>query len=254
MKEDGNSIYIDIGRFGGTMYEKIMVIEDEKNIADAIAFALKKEGYTPKVVYHGGEALNSILEFNPEAIILDVMLPGMDGYDILKRIPNANKIGVIMLTAKDDIVHKILGLELGADDYMTKPFDMRELLARLKSLLRRMKSADEEVELEETISVGGIVLYPQQRTAFVDNMKLDLTPKEYDLLILLLSKTGRVYSREQLLDQVWGMEYLGGTRTVDIHVQRLRKKLGENHMEIIQTVHGIGYKGVGGSGEERNQN
>jgi two-component system, OmpR family, alkaline phosphatase synthesis response regulator PhoP len=236
------------------MNEKIMVIEDEKNIADAIAFALKKEGYTAKVVYHGGEALKSLLEFSPDAIILDVMLPGMDGYDILKKIPESNRIGVIMLTAKEDIVHKILGLELGADDYITKPFDMRELLARLKSLLRRMQSAAGEMQAEDTVSLGGIVLYPQQRTAFVGDRQLDLTPKEYDLLTLLLSKPDRVYSREQLLDLVWGMEYVGGTRTVDIHVQRVRKKLGENYMEIIQTVHGIGYKALGGYSEKRYKN
>jgi len=243
------------------MNEKIMVIEDEKNIADAIAFALKKEGYTAKVVYHGGEALKSLLEFGPDAIILDVMLPGMDGYDILKKMPESNRIGVIMLTAKDDIVHKILGLELGADDYITKPFDMMELLARLKSLLRRMQSATGNMQLaagnmqvEDNVTLGGIVLYPQQRTAFVGDRQLDLTPKEYDLLTLLISKPDRVYSREQLLDLVWGMEYVGGTRTVDIHVQRVRKKLGENHMDIIQTVHGIGYKALGGYSENRYKN
>lgn len=236
------------------MNEKIMVIEDEKNIADAIAFALNKEGYTAKVVYHGSEALKSLLEFSPDAIILDVMLPGMDGYDILKKIPESNRIGVIMLTAKDDIVNKILGLELGADDYITKPFDMRELLARLKSLLRRMQSAGGEMQAEDSVALGDIILYPQQRTAFVGNRQLDLTPKEYDLLTLLLSKPDRVYSREQLLDLVWGMEYVGGTRTVDIHVQRVRKKLGENNMEMIQTVHGIGYKALGGYSEKRYKN
>lgn len=236
------------------MNEKIMVIEDEKNIADAIAFALKKEGYSVKVVYHGSEALKGLLEFSPEAIILDVMLPGMDGYDILKKLPEADRIGVIMLTAKDDIVNKILGLELGADDYITKPIDMRELLARLKSLLRRMQSATGEMQAENTVSLGDIVLYPQQRTAFEGDRQLDLTPKEYDLLKLLLSKPDRVYSREQLLDLVWGLEYAGGTRTVDIHVQRVRKKLGENHMEIIQTVHGIGYKALGGYSEKWNKN
>lgn len=235
------------------MNEKIMVIEDEKNIADAIAFALKKEGYTTKVVYHGGEALKSMLEFSPDAIILDVMLPGMDGYDILKKLPESNRIGVIMLTAKDDIVNKILGLELGADDYITKPFDMRELLARLKSLLRRMQSVTGETQEEDTIRLGDIVLYPQKRTAYVEERQIDLTPKEYDLLTLLLLKPDRVYSREQLLDLVWGMEYAGGTRTVDIHVQRVRKKLGDSHMEIIQTVHGIGYKALGGNGEKRYQ-
>ena len=237
------------------MNEKIMVIEDQKNIADAIAFALKKEGYNAKVVYHGAEAIKSVLDFSPDAIILDVMLPGMDGYDILKKLPDAKKMGVIMLTAKDDIVHKILGLELGADDYMTKPFDMRELLARLKSLLRRMQSAsieEKEVDLD-VVSLGEIVLYPQQRTAFVGEKQMELTPKEYDLLMLLLQKPDRVYSREQLLDLVWGMEYVGGTRTVDIHVQRVRKKLGKNYMEIIQTVHGMGYKALGGYSEKWHQ-
>jgi two-component system alkaline phosphatase synthesis response regulator PhoP len=232
------------------MNEKIMVIEDEKKIADAIAFALKKEGYTVEAVYHGGEAFKRLQEFGPDAIILDVMLPGMDGYDILKKLPDQKRIGVIMLTAKDDIVNKILGLELGADDYITKPFDMRELLARLKSLLRRMQTAGVVPE-EDTISLGGIVLHLQQRTALAGDKRLDLTPKEYDLLALLLSKPDRVYTREQLLDLVWGMEYVGGTRTVDIHVQRLRKKLGSSHMDILQTVHGVGYKALGGHSENR---
>lgn len=229
-----------------------MVIEDQKSIADAIAFALKKEGYTVKVVYHGGEALKNLLEFSPDAIILDVMLPGMDGYDILKKLPESKRIGVIMLTAKDDIVNNILGLELGADDYITKPFDMRELLARLRSLIRRMQSASEEKQDEDTVILGEIALYPRQRTAFVEEQQMDLTPKEYDLLLLLLSKPDRVYSREQLLDLVWGMEYAGGTRTVDIHIQRVRKKLGVNHMDTIQTVHGTGYKALGGRREKRN--
>jgi two-component system, OmpR family, alkaline phosphatase synthesis response regulator PhoP len=236
------------------MNEKIMVIEDEKKIADAIVFALKKEGYTAEAVYHGGEALKRLQEFSPDAIILDVMLPGMDGYDILKKLPDPKRIGVIMLTAKDDIVNKILGLELGADDYIIKPFDMRELLARLKSLLRRMLTAGGEVQEEDTLSLGGIVLHLQQRTALAGDQQLDLTPKEYDLLALLLSKPDRVYSREQLLDLVWGMEYVGGTRTVDIHVQRIRKKLGAKYMEIIQTVHAVGYKAIGGHSENRNKN
>ncbi len=232
------------------MNEKIMVIEDEKRIADAIAYALKKEGYTVQAVYHGGEALEKLQDFGPDAIILDVMLPGMDGYDILKKIPDKKRMGVIMLTAKEDIVNKILGLELGADDYITKPFDMRELLARLKSLLRRMQTAGEKQDAEK-ISLGGVVLHLQKRTAFAGDKLLDLTPKEYDLLSLLVSSPARVYTREQLLDLVWGMEYIGGTRTVDIHIQRLRKKLGPDCADIIQTVHGIGYKAIGGYGEDQ---
>ncbi|MDF2868681.1 MAG: DNA-binding response regulator [Anaerocolumna sp.] len=227
------------------MNEKVMVIEDEKKISDAIIYALKREGYITEAVYQGDEAIGRLKDFNPDAIILDVMLPGMDGYDILKKLPDKGNKGVIMLTAKEDIVNKILGLELGADDYMTKPFDMRELLARLKSLLRRMQTAGEKKE-SSNIHVGGVKLHTGNRTAYAGEQLLDLTPKEYDLLALLLSSPDRVYTREQLLDLVWGMEYFGGTRTVDIHVQRLRKKLGNEHSDIIQTVHGIGYKSIGG--------
>ncbi|MDF2986671.1 MAG: DNA-binding response regulator [Eubacterium sp.] len=227
------------------MNEKILIIEDEKKIADAIAYALKREGYSVEVIYHGDEALKKLQVFCPDAIILDVMLPGMDGYDILKRLPDKGPMGVIMLTAKEDIVNKILGLELGADDYITKPFDMRELLARLKSLLRRMQTAGEKQDTDE-VSLGGIVLQLKKRAAFAGLKLLDLTPKEYDLLSLLVSNPDRVYTREQLLDMIWGMEYIGGTRTVDIHVQRVRKKLGPDFADVIQTVHGVGYKALGG--------
>lgn len=235
------------------MNEKIMVIEDEKKIADAIAYALRKEGYTTMTVYHGAEALKKLHAFNPDAIILDVMLPGMDGYEILKKLPDDRSIGVIMLTAKEDIVNKILGLELGADDYITKPFDMRELLARLKSLLRRIQTVRGNKQEAEKISNGDIVLHLYERTAYAGDKLLDLTPKEYDLLSLLLSNPNRVYTREQLLELVWGMEYIGGTRTVDIHVQRLRRKLGLNYTHLIQTVHGVGYKALGGNSENQNK-
>lgn len=226
------------------MGDKIIIIEDERKIADAIAYALKKEGYTVEVVNRGDTALQRIYEFKPHAIILDVMLPGMDGYDILKKLQDKGRVGVIMLTAKEDLVNKILGLELGADDYITKPFDIRELLARLKSLLRRIQAASEDQELTE-IEISGVVLNVSKRTAFAGNQKMDMTPKEFDLLVLLLSSPERVYTREQLLDLVWGLEYVGGTRTVDIHIQRLRKKLGKDYNEIIQTVHGVGYKALG---------
>lgn len=222
-----------------------MIIEDERTIADAIAYALRREGYTVEIVTHGAEAVARMQQFRPHAIILDVMLPGMDGYDILKKLQDKGQLGVIMLTAKEDIVNKILGLELGADDYMTKPFDMRELLARLKSLLRRMQAAGEQQEPDE-ISLSGIVIHSSKRAVYAGGSKLDLTPKEFDLLHLLASSPDRVYTREQLLDLVWGMDFLGGTRTVDIHIQRVRRKLGAELSDAIQTVHGIGYKAAGG--------
>ncbi len=226
------------------MKEKILVIEDEKKIAEAIAYALKREGYNTEVIYRGETAIDKIKEFRPDAIILDLMLPGMDGYEILKKLQDKGRIGVIMVTAKEDIVNKILGLELGADDYLTKPFDMRELLARLKSLLRRMQKSAVEEDTSE-VRLGGVVLMIDKRSAAAGENHLELTPKEYDMLALLLSNPDRVYTREQLLDQIWGMDYFGGTRTVDIHVQRIRKKLGREFEDVIQTVYGVGYKAIG---------
>ncbi|WP_243644075.1 response regulator transcription factor [Paenibacillus pinisoli] len=230
------------------MQAKIMVIEDEKAIADAITYALKREGYEVEVIDRGDIAAKRLGETRPDAIILDVMLPGMDGYDVLKKLQDKDRVGVIMLTAKEDIVNKVLGLELGADDYMTKPFDMRELLARLKSLLRRLQTAGEKKESNE-IQLGGVKVHVAKRTVIAGTQRLELTPKEFDLMALLAANPGRVYEREQLLDLVWGMDYYGGTRTVDIHVQRLRKKLGPQYGDIIQTVHGIGYRASGVHGE-----
>ncbi|WP_059051585.1 response regulator transcription factor [Paenibacillus senegalimassiliensis] len=230
------------------MKEKVLVIEDEQTIANAITYALTREGYMAEAVYHGEAALKRMEEFQPDALILDVMLPGMDGYEILKKLQGKARVGVIMLTAKEDIVHKVLGLELGADDYMTKPFDMRELLARLKSLLRRIQTAQPNQD-SDAISVGGITLFTDKRIALAGDRSLELTPKEYDLLTLMLAHPERVYTREQLLNTVWGIDYFGGTRTVDIHVQRIRKKLGSPFDNIIQTVYGIGYKALGGSRE-----
>lgn len=226
------------------MNQKILVIEDEKSIADAVVYALRKEGYTAEAVYNGEDVLKRFALFKPDAMILDVMLPGMDGYEVLKRLDNKGTVGIIMLTAKEDIVNKVLGLELGADDYITKPFDMRELMARLKSLLRRIQTKAGGEEQSE-IRLKGLKLDLQQRSVVAGELLLDLTPKEFDLLALLAAHPERVYTRDQLLDLVWGMEYYGGTRTVDIHIQRVRKKLGPEFQDILQTVHGVGYKASG---------
>ena len=223
------------------MKEKILVIDDEKSIADAMAYALRKEGFTVETSYNGEDALKKFEMFKPEAMILDVMLPGIDGYEVLKRLESKSSVGIIMLTAKEDIVNKVLGLELGADDYITKPFDMRELLARLKSLLRRLQGKAEE-QAQTEIHINGLKLNLQQRKVVAGEKLLDLTPKEFDLLALLVANPERVYSRDQLLDLIWGMEYVGGTRTVDIHIQRLRKKLGSDFHDTLQTIHGVGYK------------
>lgn len=224
------------------MKEKILIVDDERNIIDVLTYALKKEGYIIESAYDGQEALNKIKSFNPNIVILDLMIPVINGYDVCKKIENEN-IGIIMVTAKNDIVDKILGLELGADDYLTKPFDIREVLARVRSLLRRFKKTTYEETNKNVITIKELNLDSKPRVVTIENIKLEFTAIEFDLLYLLLSNPNTVYSREQLLDIVWGIEYIGGTRTVDTHIQRIRRKLGDKYQALIQTVHGIGYKG-----------
>ena len=227
------------------MEEKILVVDDEKSIADAIAYAFKRGGYSIEIAHDGEEALKKIQTFKPHVVILDVMMPKMNGYEVCKKLGDRDDLGIVMLTAKNDIVDKVLGLELGADDYIVKPFDIREILARTKSLIRRLNKNVNESEDEE-IKIKDLRVILKQRKVLIKGEELELTPKEFDLLALLLSNLNRVYTREELLDLIWGMEYFGGTRTVDIHVQRLRKKLQEPYQDIIQTVYRVGYKSVGG--------
>ncbi|MFT8315089.1 MAG: response regulator transcription factor [Clostridium sp.] len=231
------------------MQDKILIVDDEENILNVLAYALKQEGYLVDTAYNGKEALLKVDSFNPNILILDLMLPEINGYDVCKKLEGKN-IGIIMLTAKSDIVDKLLGLELGADDYLTKPFDIREVIARVKSLLRRLnKNTDEK---ENIINIKNLTINLNERTVIIDSCNLELTSKEFDLLYLLLSNPNMVYSRDQLLDLVWKTEYFGGTRTVDTHIQRIRKKLGTDYQNLIQTVHGTGYRGVNRFNENRN--
>lgn len=229
------------------MKGKILLIEDEVRIADALTYGLEKEGFTVKVLHTGLDAVKAITDFQPDVLLLDVMLPGMDGFEILKRLSYEKSFGVLMLTAKGEIIDKVLGLELGADDYMTKPFDMRELLARVKSLLRRVEEIKSQEKTPSFVEIRGVKLYPEERRVYAGEELLELTPKEYDLLSTLFLHPDWVYEREQLLDLIWGMDYIGGTRTVDLHVGRLRKKLGPHFSDVIETKHGVGYKVSGGS-------
>lgn len=226
------------------MEERILVADDEKGIADAISYALRREGYMVETVFNGQEVLERLPVFKPAVIILDVMMPKMSGFEVCKRLDNRNDLGIILLTAKNDIVDKVVGLELGADDYITKPFDIREVIARVKSILRRLQKNSDRGQAEK-IEMRDLVVVIQHRKVMLRGEELEMTPKEFDLLALLLSSPERVFSREELLNLVWGMEYAGGTRTVDIHIQRLRNKLGEPYQDLIQTVYGIGYKAVG---------
>ncbi|UQZ34431.1 DNA-binding response regulator [Paenibacillus sp. PK3_47] len=225
------------------MDKRILVVDDEQSISSAIAYALRREGYEVDTAADGEEALSKVQTFRPNVLVLDVMMPKLSGYDVCRKLEDRDDIGIILLTVKNDIVDKIVGLELGADDYMTKPFEIRELLARVKALLRRLEKKSGE-ERNGVMEYGALQVHPERRTAELGGAALELTPKEFDLLLLLLSHPQRVYMREELLEQVWEMDYAGGTRTVDIHIQRLRKKLGDPYQNILQTVYGVGYKAV----------
>jgi len=224
------------------MNKRILVADDEPGIADPISYAFRKEGYEVETVYDGQAALDAALRFRPHVMVLDVMMPKLTGYEVCRRLDDRTDMGIILLTVKNDIVDKIVGLEMGADDYMTKPFDLRELIARAKALLRRMEKKEAE---PESISLGELTVHLKLRSVLLNDVPVELTPKEFDLLAMLLAHPERVYTRDELLDAVWGLEYAAGTRTVDIHMQRLRKKLGETGQRLLQTVFGVGYKAVG---------
>ncbi|SCY85117.1 DNA-binding response regulator, OmpR family, contains REC and winged-helix (wHTH) domain [Paenibacillus polysaccharolyticus] len=227
------------------MNSKVLVVDDESSIVSAIAYALRREGYEVETANDGEEALEKVALFHPQVMILDVMMPKLDGYGVCRRLEDREDIGIILLTVKNELVDKIVGLEMGADDYMTKPFEIRELLARVKALMRRVEKSStppQDDSKSQAIVNGTLRIHVAHRTVTVGEEKLDLTPKEFDLLTILMSNPERVYTRDDLLDRVWGMEYAGGTRTVDIHIQRLRKKIGDTDQQMLQTVYGIGYK------------
>lgn len=223
---------------------KILIIEDEVAIADILEYGLNSEGYETMKTHTGGDGLKVIDNFKPDLLLLDWMLPDQSGLDICKKVTASFNIPILMITAKSDITDKILGLEFGADDYITKPFDLREVIARIRTILRRVDQANRtsaEIEVEEPIiRFGDIEIEIGNRAVRKNGKDIELTPKEFDLLIKLYNNRGRVFTRAELLDGVWGYDYAGDTRTVDTHIQRLRKKL--NAGEWITTVFSIGYK------------
>lgn len=223
---------------------RILIVDDEENIRELVKFNLDKAGYIVREAGDGLSAVNAVRNEKPDLIILDLMLPGIDGLEVCRQLKGqrgTSGIPIIMLTAKNEEVDKIIGLELGADDYMTKPFSARELIARVKAVLRRsQKDAAPTGEL----TVGSIRFNFSRYEAYLGKEKLELTPKEYELLKLLITNIGKVYTREQLLEKVWGYEYFGDTRTVDVHVRHLRAKLGQDAetADLIETVRGVGYR------------
>ncbi len=227
------------------MKPKILVVDDEASICDLVKINLELEGYEVSTAVDGEAALRSIESINPDLLILDIMLPKINGYDICKKVTYEKGIPVIMLTAKTDLIDKVLGLELGADDYITKPFHARELVARVKALLRRVSKEAKSIEdLGNHLINGTLEVFSEMRKVTLAGSEVELSAKEYELVYFLINHLEQVFTRDTLLEKVWGYDYYGDTRTVDVHIQRLRKKLsiegGGNN--IIQTVFGVGYK------------
>ena len=223
--------------------KKILIIEDELNIYELIKFNLEAQGFEVAGVHEGAGAVEKIVDIRPDLIILDLMLPGKDGLTICREVradKNLSYIPVIMLTAKSEEFDKVLGLKMGADDYMTKPFSVKELYARVKAVLRRtemIKSSD-----AEEIAVGSLRILPGSFEVYKNAKKLSLTLKEYELLLYLANNKNKVLTRDQLLDEIWGYEYYGETRTVDVHIRYLRKKIEDDQEKYIETVRGVGYR------------
>jgi DNA-binding response OmpR family regulator len=219
--------------------EKILIVEDERNIASFVSMYLKKERYSVDIARDGAEALAKFESTKPDLMVLDLMLPDMDGLEICRQIRSSSDVPILMLTARDDDVDKIVGLEVGADDYLTKPFNPRELVARIKTILRRSATTSRRPQ-EAAMEHGNVRIDAGRREVTVRGEQVQLAPKEFDLLWELLDHRGLVLTRDQLLERVWGYTFAGDTRTVDVHVRQLRRKLGDDCP--VATVWGVGYK------------
>jgi len=220
--------------------QKILIVDDEPSIQELICFNLEQSGFDTAIAADGFAALEMFESYKPDLIVLDLMLPGKDGYDVCKEIRRTSNVPIIMLTAKETELERVLGLELGADDYMTKPFSPLELVARIKAVLRR--ASGQESQDENEYKVGNIFLQVDTREVKVGDQLVELTRKEFDLLHIFMQNVGKVMTREVLLQKVWGYEYEGETRTVDVHIRHLRRKLGPEGESRIETIHGVGYK------------
>lgn len=221
--------------------QKILVVDDDRHIAELISLYLMKDGYDTKEVYDGKEALAEFDGYLPDLVLLDLMLPGLDGYQVCTELRKKSKVPVIMLTAKGETFDKVLGLELGADDYIVKPFDPKELIARVKAVLRRYETGSAK-EDENILHFPDLEINLGNYTVTYHGKNMDFPPKEFELLSFLAQHPNRVFTREQLLDRIWGYEYVGDTRTVDVHVKRIREKMNREDEWGIRTVWSVGYK------------
>ncbi len=218
---------------------RILVVDDEASIVNLLSSYIKAEGYEVYTASDGPSALKAARAFKPDVIILDIMLPGLDGLEVLSRLRRESDVYVILLTARTEEMDKIVGLSVGADDYVTKPFSPRELMARLKAALRRLQSVPQPGQVLPRLAFGHVIIDPASRQVTVDEKPVELTAIEFDLLAALAENRGRVLSREQLLEKVWGYDFYGDTRVVDVHLGHIRQKLGR---EVIATVRGVGYR------------
>ena len=222
------------------MSQKVLIVEDDANIAELLHLYLEKEGFETQVAKDGGKGVELFRSFQPDLVLLDIMLPGLDGWSVCRKIRETSKAPIIMLTAKGELEDKVSGLEMGADDYITKPFETKEVLARVHAVLRRY---GEEEQPEKRLSFDKLVVNLDSYELLVDGKRVDTPPKELELLFHLASAPNRVFTRNQLLDEVWGFDYFGDSRTVDVHIKRLREKLeGVSDQWSLKTVWGVGYK------------
>lgn len=224
--------------------QKILIVDDDANIANLISLYLTKECFDTRTEEDGQSALNAFKEYNPDLVLLDIMLPGIDGYEVCREIRKESKVPIIMLSAKTEVFDKVLGLELGADDYMIKPFDSKELVARVKAVLRRYTApavaptpkSDKYVEYKD------LIINLSNYEVIYKGKQVEMTPREIELLFFLASSPNQVFTREQLLDHIWGYEYAGDTRTVDVHIKRIREKISDTDEWSIGTVWSVGYR------------
>lgn len=224
--------------------QKVLIVDDDENIAELISLYLTKECFETLIVYDGEAALSAYDSFMPNLILLDLMLPGIDGYQVCREVRAKAQTPIIMLSAKGEVFDKVLGLELGADDYMEKPFDSKELVARVKAVLRRYKPAAAAAAASDVKSVEypDLIINQTNYSVLYMGNPVEMPPKELELLYFLASSPNHVFTREQLLDQIWGYEYIGDTRTVDVHIKRIREKINDHRSWKITTIWGIGYK------------
>lgn len=226
--------------------QRILIVDDDSNIAELISLYLIKECYETMIVGDGESALSAFSTFKPHLILLDLMLPGIDGYQVCRELRKDHNVPIIMLSAKGEIFDKVLGLELGADDYMMKPFDSKELVARVKAVLRRystpVSAAEVPAQTGEYVEYPDLIINQSNYSVLYKGKPVDMPPKELELLYFLASSPNQVFTREQLLDHIWGYEYIGDTRTVDVHIKRLREKIHDHERWSLGTVWGVGYK------------